>query len=88
MNPRAICWASGQIEFIDRGARLPKGAIAICSGNSIEECRDKISSVARLGYHGDFLVPGVPEATSPDAAYEALVQWMDWAFFPRKVATA
>lgn len=86
MKPRAICWASGLIEFLDHGKRLPKGAIVICGGNSIEECREKVEIKARRGYDGSLIVPGVPEADDPDAAIKALVSWMNWAFPKQAVA--
>lgn len=86
MKPRAICWASGLIEFLDDGQRLPKGAIVICGGNSVEELREKVDTLARHGYDGSLLVPGVPEADTPDAALDALVKWMGWAFPKAAVA--
>lgn len=77
---RAICWASGLIEFLEDGMRKPNGAIVFASDDSVEALKDKVSAVARHGYDGSLLVPGVPEASDGDKALEAMLRWRDWAF--------
>ena len=77
----AYCWRNGQIQF---GRTVPEGAIAIISGNQ-RKVRDKIDACARWSYPskrgaGDSvpLVPGIPEASSPEAALDALHRFTTW----------
>jgi hypothetical protein len=64
----AYCWASGLIEF---GQRCPRGAIPILHGYA-KVVRHKIYALARRGYHGELLVPGIPEARDSTEAGRAL----------------
>jgi hypothetical protein len=75
----AIAWASGLIEFIAAPKRCPAGAIVVARGD-LAEIRKSTETRARHGYDGTLLVPGVPEAETPDAALDALIKWRDWAF--------
>lgn len=66
------CWRSGEIEI---GTHLPKGAIQLASGE-LRELERAVSATARLAYDGNtWLVPGVPEAESDDAALDATVAY-------------
>ncbi|WP_238913779.1 hypothetical protein [Achromobacter insolitus] len=83
MTPQvAWCWASGLIE-IGSLADLPAdsvdggGAIAIAWGPKYA-LRGFIEVVARHGYSGGLLVPGVPEATDQRSKGDALGKWLDW----------
>lgn len=72
---RAYCWANGVIEF---GATVPEGTLEICRGPA-KAVRAKISVAARLAYDNvTLLVPGVPEADTPNQAVDALIGWIDW----------
>jgi hypothetical protein len=73
----AWCWQTGRIEI---GESVPEGAIAFAAGprRALEE---EISAAARHGQgksKGLLLVPGVPEAETPDAALYALIAFIDW----------
>lgn len=73
----AWCWQTGRIEI---GEAAPEGAIAFAAGprRALEE---EISGAARHGQgksKGLLLVPGVPEAETPDAALDALIAFVDW----------
>lgn len=73
----ACCYQSGEIEFIatGAGAMVPQGALVIAKGPE-NRLREIISAVARHAYHGKtLLVPGVPEASSADAAIDALIDF-------------
>lgn len=88
MTPQvAWCWANGVIEIGDElPANQPDGSgpIQIASGPKYA-LRVSIEAVARHGYErGVLLVPGVPEATDPTAAVDALQQWVDWCRRYRK----
>lgn len=79
----AWCWASGLIEI---GDALPPdtpeggGAIEIARGPRYA-LKGQMSAVARHGKGasvGKLLVPGVPEADTEDAKFEALMRWLAW----------
>lgn len=79
----AWCWASGLIEI---GDALPPdepeggGAIEIARGPRYA-LKGQMSAVARRGKGasvGKLLVPGVPEADTEDAKFEALMRWLAW----------
>jgi hypothetical protein len=76
----AWCWATGLIEL---GSQRPQdradgaGAIAFASG-PMRALQQEIGTLARHGQgksSGKFLVPGVPEARTPDEAVDALIAW-------------
>lgn len=83
---RAICWASGLIEFIDT-PQPPDGAITIAMSRDRAALEKLISGNARHGYNSKpdangritkecLLVPGVPEAgIGTFAAVDALTAW-------------
>ena len=76
----AFAWRAGLIEF---GTECPDGAVPFCEIDEITEAemREIVECKARHAYNGkDLLVPGVPEATSDEAAAEALWVWAEWAF--------
>jgi len=64
----AYVWQTGLIEI---GRRCPEGAICIASGGRAA-LRSAINRRARLSYKGKPLVPGIPEAATPQGAIEAL----------------
>lgn len=71
----AWAWRTGAIEIavLTGKSRPPKGALVIAKGpvNLIDPL---ISGMARHTYDGStLLVPGVPEASDDDAAWEALM---------------
>lgn len=68
----AWVWASGLIET---GTEVPDGVMTFCTG---EDCavRELVGVVARHGYNGELLMPGVPEATDEDDAIEALIRFV------------
>ncbi len=68
MDVRAHAWASGLIEFRADTQPCPEGALPLP-----DVPRGVIEVRARRAYDGrSLLVPGVPEATSPADALEAL----------------
>ena len=65
----AYCWQSGQIEV---GTWVPEGALPIASAPAAE-IRKAIQGTARLAFDNEtYLVPGLPEAKTPDARLNAL----------------
>lgn len=66
---KAYAWQSGLIEF---SQRVPKGALLICEGPA-KDVKHHVTCLARLGYDGSLLVPGVPEAESENAKIDALI---------------
>lgn len=68
----AWCFQSGQIDI---GDALPDGALPICIGRD-EPVRRAIGGLARLAHDNQtLLVPGCPEAATPEAAYDAFVRF-------------
>lgn len=66
---KAFAFRDGRIKF---GGSVAPGAILICSGHA-KTVHDVVSSVARHGYGKDvLLVPGLPEAITPNAAVTAI----------------
>lgn len=66
---KAFAFRSGQIKF---GNSVAPGAIQICSGNA-KIVHEVVLGIARHGYgRAVLLVPGLPEATTPNAAASAL----------------
>lgn len=66
---KAFAFRNGQIKF---GNSVAPGAIQLCSGNA-KIVHEVVTGIARHGYgRGVLLVPGVPEATTPNAAVSAL----------------
>jgi hypothetical protein len=66
---RAYCYRSGLIVF---GRRVPEGAIQIARGEA-KALENAVSGLARHSRVGETLiVPGIPEATTDDAAADAL----------------
>lgn len=64
---RAYCWRGGIIEF---GPRIPDGALPIDRGTE-RSVRRRVEPLARRGYDGRLLVPGIPEAAGDVEALEA-----------------
>ena len=74
----AYCWATGQIDFRPSVKRMPNDAIEIARGTD-RLVHKYISATARLSYDDKtWLVPGVPEAESPQAAGDALIAYLLW----------
>jgi hypothetical protein len=74
----AYCWASGLIDF---GKVVPEGAIRFAMGID-KELQEHVAALAREGMgasKGKLLVPGIPEAKSPNDAVDALIAWVGWA---------
>jgi hypothetical protein len=68
----AYAWAGGVIEF---GASVPGGALPIAKGEAVK-LRNAIQGQARHGYDNKtLLVPGIPEATTEEAALDALIDF-------------
>lgn len=75
------CYKSGEIGLAEcRPA--PEGTVVIFrSERPLLEVFDQVAITARLAYDGEtYLVPGVPEAESQPAAFDALIKWARWAF--------
>jgi hypothetical protein len=73
----AYCWRTGRIGV---GPRLPERAVPLARG-PISLLRHQVEAASRHGYEkGVFLVPGVPEADTEDAALEAAKHFSGWAF--------
>jgi hypothetical protein len=73
----AYCWRTGRIGV---GPRLPKGALPLARG-PISLLRQQVSAVSRHGYKKNwFLVPGVPEADTDEAALAAVKHFSGWGF--------
>ncbi|GAB6043325.1 hypothetical protein [Endothiovibrio diazotrophicus] len=71
----AYCYRGGQIHF---GPAVPEGALPVAEGG-LRQLVDTIESTARLARDNDtWLVPGVPEAASDDAAREAVAAYRRW----------
>jgi hypothetical protein len=66
---KAYAWQSGLIEF---GQRVPSEAMLICEGRA-KEVKHHVACLARIGYDGGLLVPGVPENDSENAKLDALI---------------
>ena len=84
MRPQvAWCWASGLIE---NGDAVPadgedgRGPIVIATGPkyALKPLLDAVARHGRGASLGLLLVPGVPEATDPLTAADALRSWLDW----------
>lgn len=74
MKRIAFCYASGLLRF---GARLPKGAIALCRCDSEAE-QEKVIALARTAYDNkNLLVPGVPEADNHREGLEAVFRFTE-----------
>jgi hypothetical protein len=72
---KAYAYASGQIGF---GDTVPKGALPIVGRLGRVPSRADIEAMSRRSYDGKtLLVPGVPEAPSEMAAYEAFEKWIN-----------
>ena len=69
----AHVWQSGLIEFRPAGTPVPDGALPLP-----EAPRELIEVLARHGYNGELLVPGVPEADSSGARVAAVVKFRGW----------
>lgn len=67
----AYAWAGGLIEF---GEECPRGALPIAIGDA-EQVRRVVTTLARHGYKGELLVPGVPEAAGQLHGVEALIDF-------------
>ncbi len=73
----AYCWATGLIEF---GKTVPKGAIRFAMGLDVQ-LQEQVAVLGRHGQgasKGKLLVPGVPEAASPNDKVDAVVAWVEW----------
>lgn len=75
----AFCDRKGRIEFVrGDGRRIPAGMMGLVEGPA-KKVRELMSATARHAYDGKtLLVPGIPEAPSDTAAYDALVKFCDW----------
>lgn len=76
----AWCWSTGLIEVGDAKPEDKadgSGAILIAKGPK-SWLTAVLDGVARRSYSGKRLVPGVPEAATPDAALDALIAWHAW----------
>ncbi len=73
----AWCWQSGRIDI---GKAVPEGAIAFAKGprRALQQLLDVLARHGQGASNGLLLVPGVPEADSPDAAVDALIAWTEW----------
>lgn len=66
---KAFAFRDGRIKF---GASVAPGAIQVCSGNA-KIVHEVVTGIARHGSGKDvLLVPGLPEAETPNAAVSAL----------------
>lgn len=78
----AWCWASGLIEMgPTRPANEPdgSGAIVFATGGKAH-LESVVSVLARHGYDGTLLVPGIPESElTGQQPLEALIKFVDWA---------
>jgi hypothetical protein len=73
----AYAFRSGLIGFIDGPGPMPDGALWIVSG-AREQIHELVAGNARRAYDNEtLLVPGVPEAQSDPAAYEAFRNFHD-----------
>lgn len=71
----ACSWASGQITF---HFNPPEGAIVVARGQP-SKVRALITATARQAYDGKtLLLPGVPEASSSEEAFQALCKYTTW----------
>ena len=84
MRPQvAWCWATGLIEIGDKAPEDitdGSGVIVIASGPKFG-IYGLLSVLARQGQGasaGKLLVPGVPEAKTPDDKADALSAWLNW----------
>lgn len=68
----AYAWASGLIEF---GTKLPGGALPIASSSNEPVLTETVEVLARHGYQGELLVPGIPEAVDQNEARIALTRF-------------
>ncbi|MBX3447542.1 MAG: hypothetical protein KF765_12380 [Parvibaculaceae bacterium] len=70
-----FCWRSG---LIGKGERVPKGAVllfpATRANTKLVEARARLSRQDNKS----FLVPGVPEAPTTEAAREAVEDFIRW----------
>jgi hypothetical protein len=71
----AYCYRSGLVEF---GDQIPDGALPLDKGRG-KKWRSGIEVKCRLAYDGEtHLVPGIPEAETDKAAYEAWSRFRKW----------
>lgn len=75
----AFCDRKGRIEFArGDGRNIPDGMLGIVEGPA-PKVRKLMQVTARHAYDNKtLLVPGIPEAPTDDAAYDALVTFCDW----------
>jgi hypothetical protein len=74
----AWVWASGLIEF---GVLTPEGAVEFAYGPE-PHLKEIVTALAREGQGrsaGKLLVPGIPEASTPETKVDALEAWLNWA---------
>ena len=69
---KAYAWESGLIEF---GQRVPNGALLIVDGPA-KRVKHVVNVLARVGYEGGLLVPGVPEGETENAKLDALTAFV------------
>lgn len=70
---KAYAWRTGRIDF---GCRVPSGALLIAAGSD-DLLRRVINTMARHGWDGVLLVPGVAEAANPNEAVDALLRFVE-----------
>lgn len=71
---KAFCWGSGLLQV---ARDVPEGALHLATGPD-EIMLEAISGTARLGYDNQtWIVPGVPEANSTDAALDAVFDFQN-----------
>jgi hypothetical protein len=76
----AYCDRTGVIRFAEDDNKTPDGVIVFASGEK-EELEEAVNAKARHGYSaGVLLVPGVPEASNENEAFDAFMRWRKWAF--------
>lgn len=84
MRPQwAYCWASGLIEIGDKAPEASadgSGAIVIANGpkSSLYGVLEVLARLGRGASVGKLLVPGVPEAETPEEKADALGKWLNW----------
>ena len=67
----AHAWQCGLIEFRAHDEPMPDGALGLPAAP-----RPIYENLARHGYEGQLIVPGVPEAESPSARVDALIAFV------------
>ena len=68
---KAYAFTNGEINF---GDSIPQGALPVGEGG-YEGLSTAIRSLARRGYEGELLVPGVPEAEDGMQAVRSVVKF-------------